>query len=143
MINLVELLRGLPNLEDRIFYCDIIGKCKVKITEDDVYPIIVQGLDMAHMEELTEHGTFYPPKDVPASNCILWPSKDNRDWSTFDLHKIFKPYEQVLISEDGGYVADLYSHYDGELNQHVTTSGRRRPDKSILPYKGNEDKLKW
>lgn len=143
MIDLVELLRGLPDFESRIFYCEIVGKCKIKfVDEDDTYPIQVLA-DTLPITDLTKYGTYYPIESAPDSNCILWPSKDNRDWSTLGLHKIFEPYEQVLISEDGGYVADLYSHYDKELNQHVTTSGRRRPDRSILPYKGNEDKLKW
>lgn len=53
------------------------------------------------------------------SECVLFPSKENRDWSTFRTSlkcQHFKPFQKVLIPGIMGNVyywfANIYSHYD-------------------------------
>jgi hypothetical protein len=81
--------------------------------------------------------------------CMLFPSKDNRDWSTFKvptkIHKQFKPFQKVLVKDwhdcRSRWVASTYSHYDTALNKHYLTVLLTVNDEDIIPYEGNEDKL--
>ena len=82
--------------------------------------------------------------------CLLFPSKDNRDWSTFKVpkkHKHFEPFQKVLraVPTEFGYKvwnADIYSHYDEFNRNHFLISGfAKKDDDDVIPYEGNEDKL--
>lgn len=80
-VNLVEILKGCEGME---FWCDLSGKCTLKSVDPDEkeYPIdIVSLVDGENRwDSLTGEGKFY---DSPDGICLLWPSKTNRDWSTF------------------------------------------------------------
>ena len=81
--------------------------------------------------------------------CVLFPSKENRDWSTFkapNTHKHFEPFQKVLraLDHEFGYVvwfADFYSHYDDSTREHYLVSGYVVDDEELIPYEGNEHKL--
>lgn len=83
------------------------------------------------------------------AECVLFPSKENRDWSTFkapNTHKHFEPFQKVLrsIGHEFGYevwFADFYSHYDDSTREHYLASGYVVDDEEIIPFEGNEDKL--
>lgn len=79
--------------------------------------------------------------------CLLFPSKEKRDWSTFQApwkHKHFEPFQKVLVLTreliDGPqyYNADFYSHWDKSSERHYTVGGLRLEDDEILDYEGNE-----
>ena len=56
-------------------------------------------------------------------------------------HKIFKPFDKVLIKLDYDSLiwhADFYSHYDKHSGDHNTVSSWSVEDKDILLYEGNE-----
>lgn len=58
-------------------------------------------------------------------------------------HKVFKPYDKVLIRVDSDDVweNDFYAYFIDEINAHVTISYQRGipiKDEDILPYEGNE-----
>ena len=80
---------------------------------------------------------------------MLFPSKENRDWATFQApkqHKHFEPFQRVLCKvgdyHDGEvWTADIYSHYDEGDELHYSISGYGANDDEIIPYEGNEDKL--
>ena len=79
--------------------------------------------------------------------CILFPSKDQRDWSKFKIEKpkfdpkTLQPFDKVLVrlTKDCIWNATFFSHYDKEVNWGccpcVTTSCKSY-DKCI-PY--NDD----
>lgn len=75
-INIAEILRGCPR--GTLLYATIHGEVKLsRITSSENYPIEVEldsGLDL-----FTEDGRIYPNK----GECVLFPSKDQRDWSKF------------------------------------------------------------
>lgn len=85
------------------------------------------------------------------SKCMLFPSRENHDWSTFHIrppqHKIFKPFQKVLLKEllnnskKSVWMATEYSHYNKDTEEHYCTNGYSVKDNDIIPYKGNEDKL--
>ena len=79
----------------------------------------------------TKDGWFSDSFAYAYSECVLFPSKENRDWSTFKIskrHKVFNTYQKVLVKELVGrnfnktvWMADEYSHYDEDLKQHYCT----------------------
>lgn len=77
--------------------------------------------------------------------CVLFPSKENMDWSTFVVpkkYKEFKPFEKVLrVDNEKIWTADFYSRYDKYEHLHYCTSGFIKKDDEIIPYAGNENKL--
>ena len=107
-INLCEILKNCP--EGTELWSDNYGvvqfKCIVKNYIGPInYPILVNRSD-GHNVYYTKEG--WSDKYFPAS-CLLWPSKDCRDWSKFNApwHKkerfdpnTFKPFDKVLARDD-------------------------------------------
>ena len=56
-------------------------------------------------------------------------------------HKTFKPFDRVLVKQcdDAVWGCKFYSHWIGDLHEHITTDGIGVADEDILPYEGNED----
>lgn len=77
------------------------------------------------------------------AECLLFPSKDNRDWSTFKIPKKeceFIPFNKVLVRDEESDVwkADLFSHYNNSRYCYNTVGSYY---KQCIPYKGNEHLL--
>lgn len=143
-IDLTQILKNYP--EGTPLYSPLLGKVAlIRIDSINRYPITVRdayGFNSSFIKE----GYFL--SDYTDAECLLWPSKERRDWSKFKApspHKHFELYDRVIVEDNFGglgYVADFYSHYDGNKNFHVTVSGRRITDDSIMSYEGNEDKIR-
>lgn len=72
-------------------WCTILGEVElvgVDWNRAD-YPIKVVRPDRGMDEILTKDGRLY--SSAPEADCILFPSKDNRDWSTFDITPVDTP----------------------------------------------------
>lgn len=56
--------------------------------------------------------------NYPDGECVLFPSRENRDWSKFQVEKSyeFKPFEPVLVRdcESDKWRCNYFSHIDGE-----------------------------
>lgn len=75
-LNLIEILKGAPKGIE--LYSPIFGECKLDgVSKDFIY---VSG---KHEGFLNKNGTYYND----CGECMLFPSKDNRDWSTFGIEK--------------------------------------------------------
>lgn len=152
-LNLVEILKDAP--KSTKLWSPICGECElrdVNTSSTDVYPI--KCISKNHQGILTyimftangEYSNYFANGE-----CVLFPSKENKDWSTFKIsknHKVFKPFEKVLVKEIVGrnfdklvWLATEYSHYDEDLKQHYCTQTYGFDDDAIIPYNGNEDKL--
>ena len=76
-LDLVEILKDAP--EGTKLYCVLLGDVTfAKIDESEKYPIILSN-DMT----IARDGKYY--NEYPNGECVLFPSKDNRDWSTFKV----------------------------------------------------------
>lgn len=99
-INLVKILKNYP--AGTKLYSPIFGEVTfMEIDEDALYSIIVNTFRGTTISFSTE-GKYFPQyKD---SECLLFPSKDQRDWSKFEIPeispKIFKPYDKVLVRDN-------------------------------------------
>ena len=125
-IDLTKILKDCP--EGTKLYSPALGEVAFAAINnyDSSYPIIVE----------TEGGTFGFTKqgklyDIKQSECLLFPSKDQRDWSKFTAPwykkekfdpKTLKPFDKVLVR-------DSYScPWSGTFYSH------RRENTTILKY---------
>lgn len=77
-MNIVEIIKKAP--KDHVYWSLIFGECEVDIIKDNIFPIYAHSADKVHRLYLTEKGTNVPTMD----ECLLFPSKDNRDWADFE-----------------------------------------------------------
>ena len=149
-LNLVEILKDVP--KGTRLWSPICGDCELREVGESYndYPIeCITKTDAGSttFATFTANGEFCAK--FAHKECVLFPSKGNRDWSTFkapNTHKHFEPFQKVLraIGHEFGYevwLADFYSHYDDSTREHYLASGYVVDDDEIVPFEGNEDKL--
>lgn len=142
-LDLTEILKDAP--KGTKLWSPVYGECNflnVISNCHKYYPIICrEGC-------FTKDGKLYT--DYHNTECVLFPSKENRDWSTFKTtkkHKVFKPFQRILVNKNNSshmWVAGLYSHYDAINKIHFIVGAECiwwAKDSEIIPYEGNEDKL--
>lgn len=144
-LNLVEILKDAP--KGTKLWSPICGKCE--LVEVKYQSIGCKTTDSYHdYISFTSSGKF-GDWIYNKGECIVFPSKDNRDWSTFKVpkkHKVFKPYQKVLVkawvdSKTRRWVPINYGYYDASKNMHFLSNFTFVEDCGIIPYEGNEDKL--
>lgn len=141
-INLVEILKDAP--KGTKLWSPICGICTLdKIDTISSAPIIVRA--NGGKLSFNSNGLYY---NLVGAECLLFPSKEHRDWSTFKApwkHKHFEPGQKVLVPYYDGdkhrWKLDIYSHWEEGNNLHFTIDETYLEDKNIIPYEGNEDKL--
>lgn len=149
-LDLTEILKDAQS--GTKLWSPICGVCYFKeIREGSCTPIVCRAMSIEgnfHTVCFTKEGRRNP--EFENGVCVLFPSEENRDWSTFKApkkHKEFKPFQKVLcaVPTEFGYEvwnADIYSHYDEFNRKHFLISGfAKKDDDDIIPYEGNEDKL--
>ena len=147
-INLIEKLKDAP--KGTKLWSPLCGECIfmgiIRGAFSPIYCLTKHKDGGLYGISFTANGKYDGNFDNP--ECILFPSKENRDWSTFKVpkkHKEFKPFERVLVREwcdcKSVWTASLYSHYDDALDRHCLLGSEHVEDDRIIPYEGNENKL--
>ena len=96
-MNIVEIIKKAP--KDHVYWCTLIGECKVKIaTYITSYPIMAVANDGCGYE-ITKSGRYF--HGYPDAECVLFPSKDNRDWAAFERELDGKPEEKKPLIPSG------------------------------------------
>ena len=139
-LNLVEILKDCP--KGTKLYSSVFGEVELDHIDTSAnYPIIIRLKGEEGHESLTSEGKMFVDYD---GECVLFPSRENRDWSKFKPKKNrFDPktlmaFDRVLVrlTKDCIWNATFFSHYDKEVNWGcypcVTTSCKSY-DKCI-PY---------
>ena len=113
-IDLTKILKDCPT--GWKFYSSVYGDVSFQGIADLVCPIQVSNKRAGEVL-LSEKGRFL----IGVGECILFPSKDQRDWSKFTAPwykkekfdpKTLKPFDKVLVKRYAGvWVANLFSHY--------------------------------
>ena len=116
-IDLTKILKDCP--KGTKFYTSVWGEASFeRIPERGFYTI---GIDtLSGYKYLTKEGRYINADDT---ECILFPSKDQRDWSKFTApwykkkkfdSKTLQPFDRVLVklSNEDVWTADFFSHYD-------------------------------
>lgn len=146
-INLVEILKDAP--KGTKLWSPVCGDCEfVEIDEDAILPIICFVLEGRCHWGFREDGSLTIYK---SAECVLFPSEENRDWSTFKVpqkHKHFEAFQKVLyksynnLNKELIWTADFYSHYCNRDDMHYTIASYCGiDDADIIPFEGNEDKI--
>ena len=114
-LNLCEILKDCP--KGTKLYSPIFGEVDFeKIRSDNEYAIITK--KGSYTATFTEEGFYRTDVD---GECLLFPSKDQRDWSKFNAPwlkkerfdpKTLKPFDKVLVRVFGHHIwkVDFYSH---------------------------------
>lgn len=125
-LDLTKILDGCPQGTE--FYHLGFGRVWfVRIDLDSDYPIRLSlNNDPCDNTALTKKGTVNVKYE---GECILFPSRTQRDWSKFERFwdkpkvekfdpKTLKPFDKVLVrDEDCYWTADLFSHIDDSIGR--------------------------
>ena len=114
-IDLTKILKDCP--KGTKFYTSVWGEASFeRILERGFYTI---GIDtLSGYKYLTKEGRYINADDA---ECILFPSKDQRDWSKFTAPwyknegfdpKTLKPFDKVLVRDDASHTwkCNLFSN---------------------------------
>lgn len=153
-INLVEILKDAP--KGTKLWSPLCGECTLDdVDEKRIYSIRC----MARNNQNVYLPIYFTLKGKYANifgygECMIFPSKENRDWSTFKVpkkHKHFEPFQKVLRVDEmlmrvpdpwiKVWSCDFYNFYDEGTHTHYFVSGYSAKDDEVIPYTGNEDKL--
>ena len=115
-LNLVEILKDCP--KGTKLYSTNFGVVEFDgIGTNPNYPIVVSHI--GGFEKFAKDGKLYCICD---GECVLFPSKDQRDWSKFNIKKpkfdpkTLQPFDKVLVRDVSCYnwMCELFSHIETE-----------------------------
>ena len=109
-MNIAKILKDAP--KGTKLYSSIYGYVELLGIHELEYPIMVKTCNDGLTVSFAKDGKCNI--DYPDSECVLFPSKENRDWNTFKVEKSyeFKPFDKVLVrdTEAGNWCCDYFSH---------------------------------
>lgn len=139
-MNIAEILKDCPR--GTKLYSPLYGDVSFLDVENSNYPITVD-TDGDCTASFASDGRL----DVNFNGeCMLFPSKDNRDWSTFKAPKKeykFKPFDKVLVRDDNimNWDIDLFSHINNNTDTEYKYVCLNDAWTQCIPYEGNEHLL--
>lgn len=117
VIDLTKILEGCEGIE---LYCIICGKCKfLGMQGNDDFPIMVEAEDNVSFS-FNKEGKYW---DYSDSECLLFPSKDQRDWSKFKKPLSDLPIDTPCMVSGGlgwqlrNYAGSKACYADGETSK--------------------------
>ena len=125
-LNLVEILKDCP--KGTKLYSSVFGE--VELDHIDIranYPIVIILKDLDVRECLTTEGTLFTEYD---GECILFPSREQRDWSKFKHTCEFKDgdilsYQNVALSNRTIYIYRRHERFN--TSYYVALIGSTNP----------------
>ncbi len=131
-LNLVEILKDAP--KGTKLYSPLFGKVSYERISVLDSGVIVKKHDSSLL--FLADGRYF---DMPDSECLLFPAKDQRDWSKFSLKEIkqtvevtIHPLDPVLVRDmpDGRWALSLFYKVSGD----VIFTIERDPWNYIIPF---------
>ena len=126
-LNLVEILKDCP--EGTKLYSTVIGEVEFCKIDSGIRPICIRHKEAGDFC-LTQEGKVY---ESFGGECILFPSKEQRDWSKFKPKKdrfdpkTLQPFDKVLArnTENSTWRGTLFSYYnkDDKVSYPCVTVG--------------------
>lgn len=123
-LNLCEILKDCPT--GTKLWSPVWGNMTlIQINDVGIYPIVLSA-DGFNNVSLHSDGRMYGVKE---SECILFPSKEQRDWSKFKVHEKrfspeeFKPFDKVLVRDflSDNWMADFFEKIEeNDVHYNVT-----------------------
>ena len=130
-LNLCEILKDCPT--GTKFWSPVWGDVTfVQINDVGVFPIVLSAKSFSNSNiSLRSNGKMY---DIKEAECLLYPSKYQRDWSKFvrfwdepDVSKFdvetFHPFDKVLVRDflSDNWMADFFEKIEeNDIHYNVT-----------------------
>ena len=133
MLNLVEILKDCP--KGTKLYSTTHGEVKfVAINDHSSYPIMVQTNNNLVLNMTASGKCTYKHEDA---ECILFPSKDQRDWSKFKApvgkfdYGTLKPFDKVLVRSSDEFLwrCNFFSNFSQNVAYCVSNAWNQ-----MIPY---------
>ena len=128
-INIVEILKDKP--QGTKLYSSACGKCKLEEVDDKSFKISFYSSKFGFMNDgegyLDKNGKLYDDGE-----CVVFPSKEMRDWSKFQWEK-----GDVLISNDGGTEVIFDKWYDDTYTNFYSKHYLNSEDENNIKYYEN------
>ena len=125
-LNIAEILKNKPR--GTKLYSMIHGKCSSEAVTDEIFKInfCTSKFGLTQSEECTliKFGNMYD-----GGECIIFPSKEMRDWSKFQWEK-----GDVLISNDGGTEVIFDKWYNDTYTSFYCKHYLNSEDKNKIVY---------
>ena len=125
-LNIAEILKNKPR--GTKLYSMIHGKCSFEAVTDEIFKINFCtskfGLTQSGECTLIKFGNMYD-----GGECIIFPSKEMRDWSKFSWKK-----GDILISNDGGIEVIFDKWYDDTYTSFYCKHYLNSEDKNKIVY---------
>lgn len=146
-MNIAEILRKCPN--GTKLYSPVYGEVELtKVDYDKEYPITCI-TENGFYGFFTSDGMLYC--DYSDAECMLFPSRDQRDWSKFEVtdqatdqkqETELKPFDKVLVrdSDDRKWVCDFFEGIPTS-SEYEYSCVLRGLVHQCIPYEGNEHLL--
>lgn len=149
-LNLVEILKDCP--KGTKLYSPIFGEVEFEgVYNNAIYPIAVKAKTNPIEGKCTEQFIYLGPSGIIDisfnGECMLFPSKVQRDWSKFKAKKAkfdpktLQPFDKVLARIDGGnaycWFADFVSTPVVEKDDMLPCIMSNKDAEMIIPH--NED----
>lgn len=139
-MNIAEILKKCPR--GTKLYSSLFGEVILDCVKDGVeYPIRCLASDGGYPFFMSD-GRYFG--DYTDAECVLFPSKDQRDWNKFVVPDQkpkyqFKPFDKVLVRDDNEaeWKCDFFSNISNSGYYHCINAGW----KQCIPYEGNEHLL--
>ena len=140
-INLTKILKDCP--KGTKLYSSTFGQVEFQyIKSDSMYPIVIK-LENGAIESIASDGKIFNDYN---GECIIFPSKDQRDWSKFTAPwykkekfdpKTLQPFDRVIARSycDDEWDCDIFSHINQEYSFPYVCIGQAW--KYCIPY--NDD----
>lgn len=138
-INLCEILKDCP--KGTKLYSTIYGYVEFDCIKEKLdHPVVIYIPKLDRLETFTSDGRIHITYE---GECILFPSKGQRDWSKWVCPKTKKPkfgpktlnpFDRVLVlNYSYGWCCDVFSHYESENKDGGVVSGGFFYSK-VIPY---------
>ena len=125
-INIVEILKDKP--QGTKLYSSACGKCKLEEVDDKSFKISFYNSKFGFMHGgegyLDKKGKLYDDGE-----CVVFPSKEMRDWSKFQWKK-----GDVLVSNDGGTEVIFDKWYDDTYTNFYSKHYLNSEDENNIKY---------
>lgn len=146
-MNIAEILRKCPN--GTKLYSPVFGKVELaNVDDDEDYPITCITKNGVY-RTFTSDGMIFC--DYSDAECMLFPSKEQRDWSKFGVsdqatdqkqETELKPFDKVLVRDfdDRKWVCDFFEGIPTS-SEYEYSCVLRGLVHQCIPYEGNEHLL--
>lgn len=125
-INIAEILKDKP--QGTKLYSSACGKCKLEEVDDKSFKISFYNSKFGFMNggegHLDKNGKLYDDGE-----CVVFPSKEMRDWSKFAWKK-----GDVLVSNDGGTEVIFDKWYDDTYTNFYSKHYLNSEDENNIKY---------